>query len=215
MTEPMILFQGDSITDCQRDREDADSMGKGYVARVMQEVHASAPGWSARNLGISGHRSSDLRERWERDCLDLSPRVLSLYIGINDTWRRYDRQNPTSTEAYAGAVRFLLESTFARTPVEPGFTLLIEPFVLDVPVGDKAHWIPEDLGAKQEVLRNFASEFGTRFLPLQALFDEACASQPAASLAHDGVHPTSAGHDLVAGAWLEEMLPLLRADFSS
>ena len=39
------------------------------------------------NRGISGNRVRDLRARWQEDCIDLKPDILSILIGINDSWR--------------------------------------------------------------------------------------------------------------------------------
>ena len=107
----VVLFQGDSITDAGRLRDDPEHMGGGYAALAAAWFSARFPERRVRflNRGISGNRTADLRARWQRDCIDLRPDWVSILIGINDTWRRYDRSDPTSTEAFAANYRAILE----------------------------------------------------------------------------------------------------------
>ena len=150
------------------------------------------------NRGISGDRSGDLFRRWQEDCLDLEPDVLSILIGINDVWRRYDSGNPTSAETYAANYRRLLEETCAALPAVR--LILLEPFVLPTPE-DRLNW-REDLDPKIAVARELAREFNAIYVPLDGLFAAAACRQHPAYWAEDGVHPTSAGHGLIAEAWL-------------
>jgi lysophospholipase L1-like esterase len=206
-----ILFQGDSITDCGRNRDNPEDTGRGYVhllACRLEHDTAEDP-FRIWNRGISGHRTKDLLARWQQDCLDLHPDVLSLYIGVNNTWRRYDQNDPTPAEVFQTELMDLLDQTFSRTDCSASDSILIEPFVLDVPAGEKAHWM-EDLGPKQEIIRQAANHFGMRHLPLQSIFNQACHQAPAAAWAADGVHPTRAGHQLIANAWAEVMNDLFK-----
>lgn len=205
-----ILFQGDSITDASRKRELPHHLGKGYVLMTAAKLQDQAPGKNLTllNRGISGNRTKDLLARWQEDCISLDPDILSLFIGINNTWRRYDRDDPTPAQVFENELRALLERTFSETRVIPEKTILLEPFLLDVPEGSKKHWF-EDLGPKQEAVARAAAEFGTLFIPLQRIFADACVHAPAAHWAPDGVHPSPAGHQLITNAWLETSAPLL------
>jgi acyl-CoA thioesterase I len=57
---------------------------------------------------------ADLRVRWQADCLDLQPTWISILVGVNDTWRRYESNDPTSTEEYENAYQAILEQTRAK-----------------------------------------------------------------------------------------------------
>lgn len=199
-----ILFQGDSITDCQRDRSDPASLGKGYALMAASMLAASQPGLApdCLNRGISGNRTGDLLERWKADCLALKPDVLSLLIGINDVWRRYDRNLPTSAETFEANYRKLLDRTHEALPDVR--LILMEPFLLPVPE-DRRQW-REDLDPKIEIVRQVARDYGARLVPLDGIFAAASTRQPPESWAADGVHPTPAGHALIAQAWLETAL---------
>jgi acyl-CoA thioesterase-1 len=169
-------------------------MASGFLAALQPSL---AP--ECFNRGISGNRTGDLVNRWQEDCLDLEPDVLSLMIGINDVWRRYDRNLPTSVEEFETNYRTLLERTTTALPSIK--LILMEPFVLPVP-DDRRTW-REDLDPKLAVVRHLAREFNALLIPLDGIFAAACTQQPPAFWAADGVHPSSAGHALIAKSWLE------------
>ncbi|MGN7453935.1 SGNH/GDSL hydrolase family protein [Paenibacillus pasadenensis] len=196
----LVLFQGDSITDAGRDRGDAASLGAGYAllaAGRFGSLHAEK-GVRFLNRGIGGDRVADLQERWERDCLELRPDWLSIYIGINDTWRRYDSGSPTTAQAYKDGYRRLIERALEASSPR---LVLVEPFVLPVNEGQKA-W-REDLDPKIQAVRELAGEYKTLYVPLDGLFAQAAARTGPAYWAPDGVHPSAAGAALIAEAWLK------------
>ncbi|MBI1258268.1 MAG: GDSL family lipase [Chloroflexi bacterium] len=195
----VVLFQGDSITDAGR-FDSADGMGFGYANLAAAWFSALYPEKGVRfiNRGISGNRVVDLARRWQPDCLDLKPDWVSILIGINDTWRRYDSNDPTTTEKYETGYRALLRQT---TEQLPGVRLILcEPFVLPVPA-DRAAW-REDLDPKIAAARRLAREFNALYVPLDGLFAQAATQAEPAFWAEDGVHPTLSGHALMAQAWL-------------
>ena len=201
MTRPLV-FIGDSITDAGR-REDPDGIGHGYVRLVRDALVARGDTRPVVNTGVSGDRAVDLSRRWEADALSLDPQLLSVYVGINDTWRRYDNDDPTTAEDFESTYRTLLAE--AQDRLAPRM-ILVEPFVLPV-TAEQEHWGDEDLDAKRAVVAKLAAEFGAAFVPLQSLLLDAAAQHGAgraghAALADDGVHPTALGSELIAGAWL-------------
>jgi phospholipase/lecithinase/hemolysin len=60
---------------------------------------------------------------------------------------------------------------------------------------------------RRQVVRDLAGEFDAIFVPFQRVLDEALQQADPAYWAADGVHPTPAGHRLLADAWLAAMLP--------
>ncbi|MBN1247012.1 MAG: SGNH/GDSL hydrolase family protein [Anaerolineae bacterium] len=197
--EATVLFQGDSITDAGRSRQDDNDLGRGYPAMVAAWFSALYPEKRVRfiNRGISGNRAKDLRERWQRDCLDLHPTLVSILIGINDTWRRYDSGDPTPVEHYEAAYRAVLEVTRDTLQAQ---IMILEPFSLPIPE-DRAAW-RADLDPKIAVTRMLAREFGATLVPLDGLFAAAAAQREMGFWLPDGVHPSAAGHALIAQAWL-------------
>lgn len=193
-----LLFIGDSITDAGRARDHEEDKGSGYVSLLNACLRFKYPSHhlTVLNRGISGNRVRDLRSRWQADCLDLSPDILTIYIGINDTWRRYDSNDPIPAVDFEADYRYLL------TAIQPGTdVILIEPFVLPTPP-DRITW-REDLEPKIEVTRRLAAEFNTHLVRLDQLFTVAAQQNGnPAYWAADGVHPTPAGHALIAHHWL-------------
>jgi lysophospholipase L1-like esterase len=165
-------------------------------------ISAGAPEKNIRflNRGISGHRTRDLRSRWQRDCLDLRPDLVSIMIGINDTWRRYDQNDPTTVNSYETDYRAILEQTRKQLNAR---LVLCQPFVLPVPE-DRRRW-REDIDPKIEIVNRLAQEFDAILVPLDAIFAKAATVRPAEFWAPDGVHPTAAGHALIARAWLQAL----------
>jgi len=201
-----ILFQGDSITDAGRDRtrrevNDAAALGRGYAYLAAARLLADQPrlGLMLWNRGISGNRVPDLLARWQTDCIDLEPNLVSILIGVNDLWHKFDGRYTGSVADFEQGYRELLEQT--RQALPQATIVLCEPFVLRTGVVS-AKWFPE-FDQRRAVAGRLAREYQTRFVPFQSNFDRALADDSApAYWAADGVHPTAAGHQLLADAWL-------------
>ena len=200
-----ILFQGDSITDFGRSREEQNpnvGLGTGYPLLVADRLLADYPaqGLEFFNRGISGNRVVDLYARWKIDALNLKPDLLSILIGVNDTWHEAFWQNGVEVPRYAEFYRRLLEWSRRKNPELK--LILISPFVLTVepgPVGPT--WRPE-IDQRREIVANLASEFDAAYIDAQQLFDEAAKKAPNQHWLSDGVHPAGAGHQLLADAWV-------------
>lgn len=196
----VVVFQGDSITDCGRSRENDSDFGRGYAMMAASWLCAKYPELNVNfiNRGLSGDRVKDLRARWKRDCIDLKPDLVSIMIGINDTWRHYQCNDITSVENYRDDYRSLLmqikESLNARV-------VLCEPFMLPVTEEQLRCW-RDDLDPKIRVVRELAREFKTLHVPLDKIFMRAATKRETTFWLSDGVHPTQYGHALIAQAWL-------------
>lgn len=198
-----IVFFGDSITDAGRVRSQPAHLGGGYALMTAAWIGAVCPELEieCRNRGIGGDRVRNLRARLDADALSAEPAILSILVGVNDTWRRFDAGEETSPEAFERDYRAILDRARARIP---GIRLvLMEPFLLPVPPVTPA-W-REDLEPRIRVVRRLARETGARHIPLDDLFAAAAKRAEPAAWAADGVHPTPAGHALIARAWLAAM----------
>lgn len=197
-----VLFIGDSITDTGRDRQDDTDLGSGYANFVAAWFTASHPNRRVRflNRGISGNRVQDLEARWQTDCLDLKPDWVSVLIGINNVVRRYDSNLPTTTDAFKASYRALLDATVQHTSAR---IILLEPFLL-ANNPQMAAW-RDELNPKIDAIRDLAVEYKTFYVPLDGLFAAAAAQRGMQFWLPDGVHPTQAGHALIAQAWLEAL----------
>ncbi len=187
----VILFQGDSITDCGRNRGDPDNLGDGYVKLITGMLSGRYSQYNIRciNRGISGDKIRDLSLRWDIDCIDIKPDLLSILIGVNDTLI-------TPAGQFEEEYRMLLQRT---TIALNSKIILCEPFLL---LGnDNAY--RDDLNPKIEIVHKLSEEFCTLLLPSDKIFRESCSLHPPEYWAPDGVHPTPAGHALIAKSWIE------------
>jgi len=199
-----ILFLGDSITDVGRNRSNPASLGAGYPLLVGSRLGADCPGqYTFRNTGNSGDRSVDIYARIKADCWNWRPDVLSLLAGINDVWHELgETRNGVDADRFYRVYRMLVEDTLAQLP---GLTLLLmEPFVLPG-AATVADWevFSREVPLRAKAVREIAGEFHAHCLSLQPLMDAACKRCPPEYWLMDGVHPTPAGHQLIADAWLE------------
>jgi len=195
-----VLFQGDSVTDVYRSREDTTDLGPGYAMMVAAWLAATQPSKRVQfiNRGVGGNKTCDLATRWQEDCIDLKPDVVSILVGINDSWRRYDSNDFTSTEAFETNYRRLLDWTKKETSAS---LVLMEPFLSPV-TEDRTAW-REDLDPKIHVVRKLAVEYGAILIPLDGIFAAACSHREPAFWCPDGIHPSIPGHGLIARAWME------------
>ncbi|WP_246036870.1 MULTISPECIES: SGNH/GDSL hydrolase family protein [Cellulomonas] len=194
-----VLLTGDSVTDWGRDRADPASLGHGYAGIVAALAGARRPEWDLTflNRGVGGDTAAMLRDRWDVDALALEPTVVSVLIGVNDTWRRYDRGEVTTAEEYEEHLRALLTSARERLDAR---LVLVEPFV--VPVTPGQHLWRADLDPRIAVVRRLAAELRAVLVPADGLLAAVAARTSPERWAYDGVHPTPAGHGLLAEAWL-------------
>lgn len=196
-----VLFQGDSITDWGRDYKDPNSLGTGYPLMIASRFGAMYPqlGVKFLNRGVSGNRVCQMRERWQEDCLNLRPDWVSVLIGINDTWRRFDGNDLiTPAKDYERDLYACLYS--ARE--QGARVIVLEPFVLPYTPEMAGAW-REDLDPRIAAARRVARQVEALYVPLDGLFAQAERQAPSGYWTKEGVHPTCAGAGLIAQAWLE------------
>lgn len=204
----LALFTGDSITDAGRRADPSGFLGAGYVRRIAGLAEASHPGLRVVNTGISGNRAVDLVDRWTRDVLDHQPDILTILIGANDMWRRFDADSPTSADEFRSHYETLLDRARAETSLR--HLVLMDPFV--VPVNEEQEsWHETDLAAKIDVVGELARRHGAIHLPLHDILTERAAQDGPLSVVEDGIHPTAAGHELIARTWWRAVDPLVDA----
>ena len=203
----IILFQGDSITDSGRNKEDnsynnARALGSGYpmlAGAALLEKYASL-NLKVYNKGISGNKVFQLAERWDKDCLEIKPDILSILIGVNDIWHKLNGQYNGTVEIYKKDYIALLERTKKALPNVK--LIICEPFAVPGVKAVDDKWYPEFYDY-QKAAKDIATQFGATFIPFQKIYDEAQKQAPGAYWTGDGVHPTLAGAQLMAQAWLK------------
>lgn len=204
-----ILFQGDSITDCGRPRDNFYGMGSGYANLVKASLGMDHPGeYEFINRGISGNRIVDLYARIKADFINLQPDYASIYIGVNDTWHEIAYNNGVDSEKFEKLYTMLIDEVQAACP---GIKLMIlAPYVLEGTKTCNTEEIPDrfdrfrkDVAEKAAVAKRIAQKYGLPLIELQPAFDAACQKAPPEYWAHDGVHPTPCGHEIIKRLWIE------------
>lgn len=195
-----LLFIGDSITDVGR-RECKELIGNGYVRMVRDWLCARDPQNAPKvlNFGISGNKINDLAKRWQRDVIDQSPDVLSIYIGVNDVWHGLiPGREGTDLNTFVAKYRELIDLARGANPKLQ--LVLCEPSVL---------WLTEPVDADERIRPYVAAvgEMGREMradavVSLHQAFTHARQQRPDITWTTDGVHPTSTGHALIANTWL-------------
>lgn len=194
------LFQGDSITDCGRgDHKNPCATGAGYVRLLEAELTAMGE-CEVMNTGVTGDKVTNLLVRWKQDCLNLEPDVLTILIGVNDVWNEVSRHYGVDAALYEEVYRILLRETRAALPATR--IILMGSYVTHGYVTDP-EWdtFQREVGLRREITHRLAEEFGLEYVDLQQAFDEAQQKYPAQHWSWDGVHPTAAGHWVIARAW--------------
>lgn len=218
-----ILFQGDSITDCHRLRDENSKgikgfvqklsgkkpLGQGYPVMVADALNAEKAGeYAFINRGVSGDRVPDVYARIVRDIINIRPDYISILVGVNDVWHGFDWGNGTGKERYEKVYDILIEEIKAELP---GIKIMIlEPFVLEGSATANREDQPDRYekfrsGVEQmaAIAEKIAKKHELKFVPLQAMLDMAAKKSSAATLLSDGVHPTAEGHELIKREWIK------------
>ena len=207
MSYKTVLFQGDSITDAFRSRDtdtnEISQLGGGYVRIIAEQLERDKKNYRVFNRGISGDNAVHLYSRLQPDIIDIKPDILSILIGVNDVWRKFDKKSEeVEIEEYKRVYDELLKKIYEALPNIK--IILLEPFVADG-VGVKGYYdqFANTLKPYQKTVLELSKKYNTEFIPLQKEFDDAFKVHPVDYLLADGVHPTKEGHELIAKRLLE------------
>jgi lysophospholipase L1-like esterase len=202
-----LVFQGDSITDAVRNKKKEDipnhayAMGVGYVTLTASTLLYDNAGRDIKifNRGISGNKVYQLADRWDKDCLDLKPDILSILIGVNDIWHTLNGRYNGTVEKYERDYDALIDRTLKALPHVR--LIICEPFVLRTgAVNEK--WFPE-FDQYRAAAKKIADKYKATFVPFQDAFNSVLGKAPADYWTADGVHPTLAGSELMHREWLK------------
>lgn len=188
-----IVFFGDSITDCDRDRNDEKSLGNGYVKILSDKLRPIYPDMDIEllNKGISGNEVCDLLARVQRDVVDLAPDAVVIMIGINNTLHKFKYGKELNYKQFE---RDLVE--LITILKEAGIVVIfLEPFLLPAP--DKKRMRPV-FTKELEIIHRVCVEMCDEFVAYDEMFNGLCESHPYTDYSEDGVHPTFKGSNLIA-----------------
>lgn len=198
-----ILFQGDSITDADRSREFDHKTGIGYPTLVTGYLGFENPNkYKFYSRGISGNRVIDVYARIKEDIINLKPDVMSILIGVNDVWHEINYKNGVDAEKYFKIYSMLIEEVLKELPDIK--IIILEPFLLKASATEE-NWdhFRGEVEKRAAKAKEIAEKYNLTFISLQDKFDEAAKTAPPSYWLIDGVHPTTAGHELIKREWIK------------
>ncbi len=199
-----ILFQGDSITDAGRARDNDVNVGMGYPLLVKAQLGFEAPGrYEFVNRGISGNRVVDVYARMKTDIINIRPDVMSILIGVNDVWHDFaESPNGVDAEKYYKIYDMLIEEVKQELPDIK--IMIMEPFVLRASATEeKWESFNTEVKKRAEKAKKLAEKYNLPYIALQNGFDELSENIEAGYWLADGVHPTAMGHEYIKNEWIK------------
>lgn len=198
-----VAFYGDSITD-----------NGDYTTFVETFVVTRYPKWDVRffNAGVGGDRVSGgilgpIDERLKRDLISRNPTLITCMLGMNDAG--YRELVPELQDAYGKGYRHILDVLKTETP--KARIWLLKPSAFDdvsrpptIPGGYNSVLLRYGQTVEQ-VAKEYGHWIADLNFPLADELYRAYALNPteAAKIIPDRVHPTAAGHLVMAAALLE------------
>ena len=218
------LFIGDSITDggwgrsggkglpsSKRNKTDQNhALGHSYVmliaANMMAENKKLKCNWL--NRGISGNTIQDLKKRWKMDVIEEEPDILTVLVGINDILNHYKdgKVGEFDLDTWSEDYRQMLNRAKEANPkVE---IVLMSPFVAEGRAvdNDLLPFIKDTVDKCAIRVRDLADEFDAKYIDTNGLLNSLTYNNSDSKRwLWDGVHPTPAGHQLIANLWSENV----------
>ncbi len=205
-----ILFQGDSITDCGRNRENDFYLGNGYANFIKARLGLDFPNqYRFLNRGVGGDRLINIYARQKNDIIKINPDYLSVLAGINDVWNGLDDRENVKYDRFAQIYAMFMEDMRLKLPNTKIF--IMEPFFVkggnavknseDYP--DREKYFEEQVLEKADIAKKTAEEYGAVFIPLRDKLKEAEMKMETNELSYDGIHLSPIGHEIIARRWLE------------
>ncbi len=188
-----IVFFGDSITDCDRDRGDLNSLGNGYVKILADKLRPIYPDTDIEliNKGISGDRVQELLARVQTDVIDLNPDAVVIMIGINNVWHKFTHGKELDLAEFEQDLKELITKLKAAGIV----VIFLEPFLLPAP--DKLR-MRKVFNEELKIIDRVGEEMCDEFVAFDEMFNGLVESIPYTEYSLDGVHPTHRGSRLIA-----------------
>ena len=206
-----FLFQGDSITDANRDDENLinGGLGHGYAFMIATEFEGEHKGEiNFLNRGKSGDRITDVYARIKEDIINLKPDYMSILIGVNDVSHELTMNCGVGPEKFRKIYGMLIDEIKECLPDIK--IIILEPFILKGKCTEEL-WdaFNADVRRIAEIAKQVAKHYNFTFVPLQDKFDSLVSDGNAELWTADGIHPTVAGHQIIKDELLKAFLGIM------
>lgn len=210
-----ILFQGDSLTDCGRDRTGKNPvalLGYGYVNLIASRLMCDYPDTKVYNRAYNGSRICDTYSRWIEDALNVDCNVLSILSGVNDIGFGIRMNQGADAKKFRFIYELMINEALEK---KDGLKLVLcEPFLFKIEnntpelgkdiVENWELWNGQ-LAERKQIVKELAKEYGAVFVPFGEEFEKALKKAPPEHWSIDCIHATNAGHELMARCWLDNV----------
>lgn len=192
----VVLFQGDSVTDCHRNRDDDNSLGNSYVKLINEELKKY--NIKVFNKAISGNRVDNLLERFDNDFKAINPDYIFLLIGVNDTWHGFP--NSKKNEIFYQEYDLLLSRIKNEMNCE---VIILEPFIIGTK--DDIVCMKKDLLDKVLIIRKLCRKYNHKLITFENRFSEIMVDQDESLYSIEGIHPCELGYKIMKDIILERI----------
>jgi lysophospholipase L1-like esterase len=154
------------------------------------------------NRGISGQTTPQMLVRFRQDVLDLKPKVVVILAGTNDI---AGNTGPMTLDEIMGNLKSMAELAMANN---------IEVILCSVLPASDYPWRPglepnKKIPALNEMINDYTEQAGAHYMDYYtALVNDMNGMDK--DLAHDGVHPTKAGYEIMAPIALKAIKKVLK-----
>ena len=198
-----IVCLGDSIT------QGGEAPG-GYVWLVRRYLTTLYPDIEVVNAGISGHKSTDMLERFQRDVLDKKPDLVTISVGVNDVWHGFYDGHPEGDGPRGVKLddyRKNVEEMVTRATAVGARVIVFSTTVINEDLENREN---AKLVGYNAALRAIARKHNAGFVDFQKQFHALIAAYHATGardnlLTADGVHMNPLGNKVMAHCVLTGM----------
>lgn len=184
-----VLFQGDSVTDCYRDRLDESSLGNSYVREVAS--YLKKYNITTINKAIAGNRVDHLLQRFESDFKNVNPDYIFLLIGVNDTWHNYPNQKDNKT--FETEYNLLLSKIKNEIDVP---VIILEPFIIGY--NEEITCMNSDLNQKIDIIRKLSNKYNYKYISFKEDFDNIVTKENYLNFTLEGIHLHDEGYKVIS-----------------
>lgn len=185
----IVLFQGDSVTDWHRNREDIKSMGDSYVKKMNE--YLSKFNITVINKGIAGNKVNNLLERFDNDFKQINPDYIFILIGVNDTWHDYPNQKSTK--------QFEEEFDLLITKINKDINvpiILLEPFIIGY--NEEIICMQSDLDEKIRSIKKLADKYSLEYISFKEEFNKILTKENYLEYTLEGIHLLDKGYQIMS-----------------
>ncbi len=197
LANQVVVTLGNSITEL-------GESPRGYVSVMRRVLNLLNPEKNVIivNSGISGHKSTDMAARFDRDVVAFQPDWVMISVGINDVWHGFDATHPegggpagVTLDEFKARVSEMVEKAQAHHIRVALFTTTIIQEFLQSPENKR-------LVDYNIALRDIASKYHCLLIDQNKAFQEALAPYQHPGMASSGILTVDGVHMLPDGDWL-------------